>query len=62
MSSLQKANTEKQKRRGDFPPRLGWKQLIQEALQAHGEKTADTEWLAAPLTDDSDWEWQNEAA
>ncbi len=38
-------------------PRQGWEQLIQEALQKHGDETIDAEWLEAPLTDDSDWEW-----
>jgi len=38
-------------------PRQGWEQLIQEALQTHGNETVDAEWLNAPLTDDSDWEW-----
>ncbi len=38
-------------------PRQGWEQLIQEALQQHGDEVVDTEWLDAPLTDDSDWAW-----
>jgi len=38
-------------------PRQNWEQLIQEALQTHGDEAMDTEWLNAPLTDDSDWEW-----
>ena len=38
-------------------PRQGWEQLIQEALQTHGNETIDADWLNAPLTDDSDWEW-----
>ena len=38
-------------------PRQGWEQLIREALQTHGDDIIDEEWLNAPLTDDSDWEW-----
>lgn len=38
-------------------PRQGWEKLIQEALQVHGDDIVDAEWLNAPLTDDSDWEW-----
>ncbi len=38
-------------------PRQGWEQLIREALQTYGDEGVDSEWLDAPLTDDSDWEW-----
>jgi antitoxin MazE len=38
-------------------PRQAWEQRIREALQLHGDETADTEWLDAPLTEDNDWEW-----
>ena len=38
-------------------PRQGWEQLIREALQTHGDEDVDSEWLNAPLIDDSDWEW-----
>ncbi len=41
----------------DNRPRQGWKHLIQEALQAHDGDIVDTEWLDAPLIDNSDWEW-----
>ena len=37
--------------------RQGWEKLIQEAVQKHGDDMVDAEWLSAPLTDDSDWEW-----
>ncbi len=57
MSSLKKADAEKQKCQENLSPRLGWKQLIQEALQAHDGEVMDTEWLNAPLIDDSNWEW-----
>lgn len=38
-------------------PRQEWEQRIREALQLHGNETADIEWLDAPLTEDNDWEW-----
>ncbi len=56
MNAPEKANVEKQRDRKVLSPRLGWKQFIQEALQIHGNKITDIEWLNAPLTDDSDWE------
>ncbi len=38
-------------------PRQNWEQLIRDSLQEHGNEAVDTEWLNAPLIDDSDWEW-----
>ena len=37
--------------------RQGWEKQIREAIQAYGTEEVDNEWLDAPLTDDSEWEW-----
>ncbi len=57
MKPLKKANKKEQKNKKNPYLRQDWKQLIQEALQVHGNETTDAEWLNAPLTDDSDWKW-----
>lgn len=39
-----------------YQVRQGWEQKIREAVAAY-DPDADEEWLNAPLTDDSEWEW-----
>ncbi len=42
-------------------PRQDWEKRIREVMQQYGSEEMDNEWLEAPLSDDSDWEWHNEA-
>lgn len=38
-------------------PRQGWAKQIREAVEKYGDEALDKEWLDAPLTDESEWEW-----
>ena len=38
-------------------PRQDWEKQIREAVEKYGEDLRDEEWLNAPLTDDTEWEW-----
>jgi antitoxin MazE len=38
-------------------PRQDWEKQIREAVEKYGEDLIDEEWLNAPLTDDTEWEW-----
>lgn len=38
-------------------PRQGWEKQIREAVEKYGDDLIDEEWLNAPLTDDTEWEW-----
>ncbi|MBE2197581.1 MAG: AbrB/MazE/SpoVT family DNA-binding domain-containing protein [Anaerolinea sp.] len=42
-------------------PRQDWEKRIREVMQQYGSEEIDREWLDAPLSDDSEWEWQDEA-
>ena len=42
-------------------PRQDWEKRIREVMQQYGSEEIDNEWLDASLSDDSEWEWQDEA-